>query len=390
MKRVARVLGLSAIQVLLVLLLTEAALRALGPHLPSLQRLLYIPSVRTSFDRIDDLPTLMRGTIHGWRPGERHLDFVFNSRSLRTAEYAGEKKAGAHRIAVLGDSFAAGSGETPYRQMWTTLLEQHLNERVARPVEVFSLGVGGVGPGFELRLWELERELLRADTIVVGFFVGNDFTDERRDTPWPESAARQRSLVVRLAGNLVRLWRERDLAQSWIREDQSAEFAGSTGTVADPHYVRDPALRRLSEDTLVEIESRRILICLQNRRAWFDQRARQVVQVLARFHAQVTASGARFLVVMIPDQLQVDEALRVRVIDHLGVAASRVEVDYPQRLLASLLDERGIPSLDLLPLFQERARGERLYWAGDTHWNVEGNALAADALARYLESWVAR
>jgi len=387
-RRAARILVLLAVQLTLVFGLLEGALRWLGPRQPGLNQLLYIPSIRTDFDRIGDLPTLMRASVEGYRPREQHGDFVYSSRSMRTREYAGEKKPGVYRIAVFGDSFAHGSGGTPYRQMWTTRLEGALKERVDREVEVFSLGVGGVGPGFELRLWELERELLRADGVVVGFFVGNDFTDERPETPWRESALRQHSLVVRLIGNGARLWRERALADEWITTAADTPPGTPGGTVADPHYVRDPNRRKLSDEALLGIEGRIIQICLERRREWFDRRAREVLQVLARFHAEVTSDGSRFLVLLIPDQVQVDDALRARVLEQLGVATADVEVDRPQRLLTRLLDERGIESFDLLPLFRERALSEPLYWLGDTHWNVEGNALAADALARHVERWI--
>jgi hypothetical protein len=385
-RRAARFLVLLAVQLTLVFALLEAALRWIGPRHAGLNGLLYIPSVRTDFDRIGDLPTLMRASVEGYRPREQHGDFVYNSRSMRTREYTGEKKPGVYRIAVFGDSFAHGSGGTPYRQMWTTRLEGALKEH--REVEVFSLGVGGVGPGFELRLWELERELLRADGVVVGFFVGNDFTDERPETPWRESAVRQHSLVVRLIGNAARLWRERALADQWIATAAETPPGTPGGTVADPHYVRDPNRRKLSDQALLGIEGRLIQICLGRQRAWFERRAREVLQVLARFHAEVTSDGSRFLVLLIPDLVQVDDALRARVLEQLGVAAADVEVDCPQRLLTRLLDERGIESLDLLPLFRERAPSEPLYWLGDTHWNVAGNALAAEALARRVAGWI--
>lgn len=42
--------------------------------------------------------------------------------------------------------------------------------------------------------------------------------------------------------------------------------------------------------------------------------------------------------------------------------------------------------LDLLPSFREHSATERLHWLRDTHWNLEGNALAANMLARYLEA----
>ena len=50
-----------------------------------------------------------------------------------------------------------------------------------------------------------------------------------------------------------------------------------------------------------------------------------------------------------------------------------------------LLDA-GVPTVNLIPAFQEAtARGERLYWRDDTHWNDAGIRLAAEELWRVVE-----
>ena len=51
--------------------------------------------------------------------------------------------------------------------------------------------------------------------------------------------------------------------------------------------------------------------------------------------------------------------------------------------IAQGLDAAGVPVVNLMPVFQEAtARGERLYWRDDTHWNDAGIRLAAEELWR--------
>lgn len=57
-----------------------------------------------------------------------------------------------------------------------------------------------------------------------------------------------------------------------------------------------------------------------------------------------------------------------------GITAETRDV---QRLYA-LLEQMGVPYLDLYPLFEEQE--DALYFAHDTHWNTRGAALAADAV----------
>lgn len=373
-----------AAQLALVVLLCEVALRLLVPHLSGLAPLLYQPGVRTDFDEIPDLPTLMRSSAQGYTPLQRRGDFIYNSRSMRTGEYGGVKKPGVFRIAVLGDSFANSSGGTPFRQMWPTRLEAELAQRLDREVEVFSLGVGGVGPGFELRLWELERELLRADLVVVGFFAGNDFTDAGGATPWQRSRLREHSRVWLLSSNLARLLAEPLPTSDWLDERAEPEPSQRGGTVADPGHVRNPRRSRLSQATLLRIEGNALQLCLLANRAWFGQRVEEVVDVLARFDSEVRLDGADFLVALIPGRVHVDEEFRGRVLRYLGQRPGLLLPGCPQRQLVERLAERGIESLDLFPAFQERVREQPLYWRGNTHWNVEGNALAAEELARFV------
>jgi hypothetical protein len=56
-------------------------------------------------------------------------------------------------------------------------------------------------------------------------------------------------------------------------------------------------------------------------------------------------------------------------------------------MLSRELGQRGIRSLDLLPAFRNSSAA-RLYKPRDSHWNIAGNRLAAEAIApeiaRYL------
>jgi hypothetical protein len=113
----------------------------------------------------------------------------------------------------------------------------------------------------------------------------------------------------------------------------------------------------------------------------------QVVEALQR--ARDVVPRAAFVVVLIPDEAQVEDALWLRVAADLPGAAHR---DRAQRLLAAALTGAGIPYLDLLPVLRAvapLADGDRhLYWNRDTHWNERGNRVAAEAMAGFLAPYV--
>jgi hypothetical protein len=90
-------------------------------------------------------------------------------------------------------------------------------------------------------------------------------------------------------------------------------------------------------------------------------------------------------VVVIPDEIQIDPRLQ----RELAAADPRyalkgMKYRLPNRKLGERLELLGIDTLDLLPAFREAARAKRLYRPRDTHWNIAGNAFAAELIARHL------
>ena len=384
---------LVAVQLLVTLLLLEISLRLLGSHHKGLQAFLYVPSVRTQFDNVSSLEELLDKTRLGFVPFHKYRGFVLNSRSFRTEEYAGEKKPAIYRIMCLGDSFTFSSGGVPYGKMWHQKLEAALNRSGDAEVEVFSLGVPSVGPSFELRLFQLEHHMVRPDLVILAFFVGNDFTDGRKNDlqPWVETGPARLSYIFRLMRNLYRLWEARNLARRHrpdVSEEEILEHGGidleSVTTQAKGEDQR--ARSGKPEAWYLKVERRRIQICVRSKRAHFAELAANVGQTLERFAVEVRASGAEFLVMIIPDEFQVNDSLRERVLQMLRIGPEDIDLDLPQRHLRGLLKEREIAYLDLLPTFRDRSRTQSLYWPNDSHWNIEGNRLAGQALANYLGS----
>ncbi len=372
-------------QLVATLLLVEGALRLLRPHHEGLKALLYIPSQRTVYDKIDSVELLLEETILGFVPYQNRRGFVLNSHSFRTPEYTGRKEPGAYRILCLGDSFTFASGGVPFEYSWPAQLESELNRFMDRPAKVFSLGVPGVGPRFELRLWELEHRLVRADHVILAFFVGNDFIDERDHgmEPWIETRPARLSYTWRLLRNLYRLWGESRSAHRWLLDmsDQEAHTRGGFATPMEPHEIGPP---QSDPARYLEIETRRLQICVKGKREEFLQISAEVADTLRRLAAGVRSSGASLTVMIIPDEYQVNPELLRKVLTHSGLRAQDTELDFPQRRLCQLLEELEIPYLDLLPTFGERSAEQVLYWPNDSHWNIEGNILAGGLLAAHL------
>jgi hypothetical protein len=297
------------------------------------------------------------------QPGARVFDATLNSRGFNDIEHPVERPANvSYRIVALGDSFAVGS--VPQRENFLTRLEALLSTRA--PVEVINMGVSATNPVEYLSMLADEGLSFGPDLVLVNLFVGNDL--ESREPRWHE-----RSYLMTLARALWRL-------------------GGSADVVSLPSgegSVYDDKAPGMNEDTFMEI---------QVDRSWIYERdSPRVTAAVARAAGFVgrmrdlaAASGAQLMVILLPDETQINADLRARVVAARELSVTRFDWEQPNRLLAQALRDERIEVLDLLPALSNAARREPVYKPADTHWNLAGNRVAAETLARALEARVAQ
>ncbi|HSN54264.1 MAG TPA: hypothetical protein VLT32_06310 [Candidatus Sulfomarinibacteraceae bacterium] len=377
-----------AVQLLVVLVLVEVVVRLAEPHHRGLRMLLRASTDTTDFSDAETLPELMGRTMLGFAPGTVQFGFVLNSRSFRTREYEPGPARDRFRVVALGDSFTFASGGLPHEDHWTTVLQAELGDRAARPVEVLRLGVPDTGPAFQLRLWQVEASRLAPDAVVLAFFVGNDFVDHQGDRgPFADDG---RGLSARLASASAAYRALRNLARVAGAGGLAAVDRGEPGPAAPgepvPGYREafDGGLPTFPEGRFLAIEAERMALCLRSEEAAFEALARRTAAVVGELAAEVEASGASFVVMLIPDQYQVASELAGAAARTAGRSLADYDLDRPQRVLTAMLEASGIRVLDLLPVLRDEAAAAPVYRPRDTHWNARGNRIAADLLAERL------
>ena len=372
---------------------TEVALRIARPYSPALRHLLYESSLPAAFAPIATLPELMDTTVLGWAPLQERDGYVLNSRSLPTPEYAQTKAPGTFRIIALGDSFTFE--RFPVSRHWTTLAAADLAQRTGERIELIRHGVPATGPQFELRLFEIEGARLSPDLVVLAFYVGNDFFDELGGafvhSPLDRLALalRARSLAWRFLTNLLRVGSGVEPGRATSAPSTHAGAADAV-TAQGGHeaegFARDFDERAptFTEDAFADIEATRLSLCDRSEAGRFRVRLERVLDAVDELAEKVRASGARLVVMVIPDEFQVDPGVLAMAARRAGKQASDYDLERPQRELVEALDARGVPALDLLPASRRAAAEGSLYLPRNTHWNSAGNGLAAAELVRFL------
>lgn len=384
---------LAACQLLVIVLLAEVAVRVAATRNRNLRMVLHASADATDFSDAETLPELMERTMLGFSPFAVEYGFVLNSRSFRTREYVPDQPFDGLRVVALGDSFTFASGGLPHEHHWTTIAERRLGKRMDQPVEILRMGVPGTGPAFQLRMWEVEAAGLEPDVVILGFFVGNDFVDHRGDcgelcggdrgfAAGPASI----SALYRAGRNLIRI---RQARGDW---DETA--TGAPDAVPAPAGEPVPGYREsfnpdrpsFRREEFIAIEARRMALCLRSEEDAFEELLALAADEVLQLVAEVEGSGARCVVMLIPDQYQVDDGLVDEVLRATGNHREDYDLDRPQRRFAGVLEGEGAEVLDLLRVFRSKADRGALYRPFDTHWNRRGNSVAAAALTRFLTS----
>lgn len=339
------------------LMIGEVAARIVLPLLPD--------PPNTPFIGDDACMYLLRPSEPGQHP-EDHPDHI-NRLGFRDRNHPPTKPNGRLRVLGLGDSFVYGA--VPPGENFLRVAERALNENSGLPVDILLMGVPG---------WSTENELgylmdqgldLEPDLVVVNFFVGNDVTGipvrgrvirghvYPRTSPLPvRNLLRKSHLFVMFESLALR----RMVAR--IRGDQAGAPAPLEAPVNDLYLkIVDQTLPVFARDP-------------DDRTASLWDEAEEYLQAI---DSACRLAGVPWLLVLIPDEVQVDSKVRSQVLEGLGLTPDQFDFDAPNNRLNSWAATNQVPVLDLLPVMRhEHMPGFRLYIPNDTHWSQRGNLAA--------------
>jgi hypothetical protein len=324
------------------------------------------------------------------RPGSPYFGFRLNSGGYHDHEFIVARKEDTV-VAVVSDSF--GMGVVPFPHNFVTLLEsrlaQALEHRSGR-VAAHNFGVPSIGMAEYAHLVETEVLATDPELVVLAVFVGNDVYEVKgflaeQDrfrysfTQWHAYQVPRR--LWRLARELTRSGGTGVFSIGRIETESSRSGIAPAGpsSVTIPAFVHDARLEKptFSADRFLDIESYRVEVCHQGRRKTED---RYSAFFRALSHVDETLGG-KLLVLLIPDEFQVNDSLWTEVLATKADPARYVR-DLPQRRIGRFAREQGIALVDALPALRRAEVDGRTYHLRDTHLNARGNRILADVLAQ--------
>jgi lysophospholipase L1-like esterase len=300
------------------------------------------------------------------------LGFHDRERSLR-------KPPKTFRVVALGDSFTFGCCRR--EQNFPALLEEGLKKHLNSPAEVINLGVPSTGPPDYLHVLKVLGLEYQPDVVLVNVFVGNDF----------ELAVNPSGGDVYVQGIRLsppRFWYSRFWVGNWVLFSYlSARMKVWRTTQAPPTATGKkqvtPAVTTFSQDDYEQYVHGHLRICRRGD-SWAQSRLKKGVGWLDLIHKVCKQRRVPLAIALLPDEFQVDDALRKRVLKRFNDKATAYELDQPQQAIIKFARSRQIPVVDMLSNFRAAGRKEQLYLPLNTHWNEAGNRLAAELLLKEL------
>jgi len=252
-------------------------------------------------------------------------------------------------VYLIGDSVLVGA-LVPFEETVTARLEQAIRRSVMKVALV------GKSPQEVQNLFRRAALPTQGRLVVQFVFEGNDLLDSRR---------------FRTQGA------QRKGARAWGDETLSLQLALTLQRMTQP--VSGLAASR----TCTIGEQTYTFAWTRDSFAGLDDEAAAIADSLVRFAAEIRQDGGEFAVVFVPYKLRVlGPFCRFPATSDLHDFMSHVSPlrDY----LRGWSEREGIALLDLTDPLIEAARAGRIPWLwGDTHWNGEGHAVAAKALAAW-------
>lgn len=291
------------------------------------------------------------------KPFARDLDSRLNSKGFKDVEFETRKADGTFRILGIGDSFAFGV--VPYANNYLTLLEEGLN-RSGHKVEVINMGIPGIGPSDYLALLLREGLELQPDLVLVSLFIGNDLLIQEG----PRTLIGYSYVATAIKYSI----------------DRHTKFEGQ---IVSADLTYDDGAPTFADEAYLAIEHDRSNIYVKQDKGFAQDFVAALSHIL-RMKEICDHRGIRFTVVLIPDEVQVDGLLRQKVIRASRLSPEVFDFARPNTLLGEQFAERNIDYVDLLEDFRFASTSARLYKPNDTHWNVKGNEVAADLIAKHL------
>jgi lysophospholipase L1-like esterase len=315
--------------------------------------------------------TLIYDPLIDWRmrPHTRPYPSISKTNSFGFNDYEhnySKAKGNNYRVAFVGDSFTFGVYD--YEKNFPFIV-QDLGRQNGLNLESINFGVPGSSPKQYLKMVNTYVRKAKPNLVIVTLFIGNDIyqSDPNLQTQlWLGSVGSIPKLThigfdkesFALYTVLRSLYRYR--LHKYFAEDENVEGFHEQVRLNLEYQYHDIFRKQLPEKV------KRQFLNLQ--------------KILKKISYFIDSFEGDLLVVLAPTEIQINDELRKSFLSKYSIHPSNLNISQPQQIIIQYLNNLNIKYIDLLPAFLEEGDKKILYAPGDTHFNEDGNYLAAEII----------
>ena len=343
--------------------------------------------------------------IHG--SDEYTVEESINSKGIRGPEYSYEKPSDEYRILVVGDSFAEGY-TVDFEHLFSEILERNLIHPTKR-VEVINAGTGGYSTDQEVLYFSNEGKKYAPDLTILLFYK-NDvwyngqpkywrgfkplfrFTDDGGlaltgvPVPMPEIVETDNKAIELSTMGQAKSWLRANLHSYRLVADSIKNSTVLTNLAVRVGAMAAPPNRGESEAPRAwheEMDVFRTQLSDQWHDLWNMTEA-----LLAKLHTDTEEAGSQLVIFYVPFRAAIYTEEWSGHLRRLQLAEHAWDPNQPGVQLRKICERQGLVCIDPTEPFLKSS--ERLYFVHDGHWNVAGNRLAGELLARHVAEHISR
>jgi hypothetical protein len=356
----------------------------------------------------------LRPGAEGWYRKEGRSYVRINSDGLRDQEHSLTKPANTLRIALMGDSYSEALA-VPMEQAFWSVMKEKLAECGAasgKDIEIINFGVSGYGTAQELLTLREKVWKYSPDVVMLTVTTNNDLTDNsralKRVDEIPYFVYRDNQLALdnsfQSSPTFVRRYSRTNRFGRWLRDHSRVVQAIVEGHHAlkimsaswrarwsqpkrAPGLSTSPGQKPDVSAGAEELGADNLVYREPGTEIWNDT-WRVTESLITQMRDEVRARNAKFLVVTLSNGPQVipDPVQREAVARRIGAS----DLFYPDKRIKSLCERENIPVITLAPELQQYADHNKVFLhgfdksLGNGHWNVTGNRVAGELIAKKI------
>lgn len=356
-KMLLKRLCLTAVAGVLSLIMIELFLRFFAP-----QELIVPMPAQADRELIYVLPPNTKAYLKGTSTRWFHLEL--NSLGLRDKEHDVLKRPGVLRVMLLGDSMSMAEG-VELEETYIKQFEEMANQSAPiECVETINAAIRGYGNDQELVFFKRVGPKFRPDLVILGFFEGNDFADNR-------------------LGGIFRLDGDK-LVQTTPTKENSPKLMYYSSQIRIQNF---PGYRfMVGHSHLVNLLRKRVAHYLSQASFRVERAAepaakpgipesdwKLTLKILERWESECREMGATPLILFLPSKQNV-----------LSLKAGKLHDDSRTDLrLQEFASRRSVLWVNPLEAFIQSAAPDRLYLEKG-HLSPEGHKKVAEQIFEYL------